>query len=75
VIVCDCLVVLVVTLDTMRIISLHDSKLKLPLTTAVRFVFIAVDFKIRKYIPLILVRGYIQASACLYYTDCNTALY
>ena len=46
-----------------------------PPTTAVRFVFIAVDFKIRKYIPLILVRGYIQASACLYYTDCNTALY
>jgi len=45
---CVCVVVAVLTYDSRRMISLYKSKLEFSLMTAVRFVYIAVDFHIRK---------------------------
>ena len=51
-VVCVCVVIAVLTYDSRRMISLYESKLEFSLMTAVRFVYIAVDFEIRKYSTL-----------------------
>jgi len=72
-----CPVILVVTQNTKRMISLVDSKMKMPQTTANRFLFIAFNFRVRMYHWLYCLATFVLTWVlyfCMWYCACISIL-